>query len=104
MFFDLSHFELIANTMFFFFCEPLSFSVDKFKKIDEEFTKCNTFLVSCLANIVKRGAFPHCKLTFFVKYLFEPITLLCKNHFFFKIANNVMSKLEVITFYRMPPL
>lgn len=34
-------------------------SVDKFKKIDEEFTKCNTFLVSCLANIVKRGAFPH---------------------------------------------
>ncbi|XP_068734971.1 gamma-tubulin complex component 5-like isoform X2 [Montipora capricornis] len=34
-------------------------SVDKFKKMDEEFTKCNTFLVSCLANIVKRGAFPH---------------------------------------------
>lgn len=34
-------------------------SFEKFKKIDEEFTKCNTFLVSCLANIVKRGSFPH---------------------------------------------
>jgi len=34
-------------------------SEDKFKKIDEEFTKCNTFLVSCLGNVVKRGAFPH---------------------------------------------
>ncbi|XP_020624947.1 gamma-tubulin complex component 5-like [Orbicella faveolata] len=32
---------------------------EKFKKIDEEFTKCNTFLVSCLENITKRGAFPH---------------------------------------------
>ncbi|KAL9962926.1 hypothetical protein ACROYT_G032081 [Oculina patagonica] len=32
---------------------------EKFKKIDEEFTKCNTFLVSCLGNIAKRGAFPH---------------------------------------------
>lgn len=31
----------------------------KFKKIEEEFTKCNTFLVSCLGNIAKRGAFPH---------------------------------------------
>ena len=40
-----------------------SFSIDKFKKIDEEFTKCNTFLVSCLDNIVKRGAFPHCELS-----------------------------------------
>ena len=38
-----------------------SFSADKFKKIDEEFTKCNTFLISCLDNIVKRGAFPHCE-------------------------------------------
>lgn len=41
-----------------------SFSEEKFKKIDEEFTKCNTFLVSCLENITKRGAFPHCKLMF----------------------------------------
>ena len=40
-----------------------SFSVEKFKKIDEEFTKCNTFLISCLDNIVKRGAFPHCELS-----------------------------------------
>lgn len=39
-----------------------SFSEEKFKKIDDEFTKCNTFLVSCLGNIAKRGAFPHCKL------------------------------------------
>lgn len=42
-----------------FFC--FRFSEEKFKKIDEEFTKCNTFLVSCLGNIAKRGAFPHCK-------------------------------------------
>jgi len=42
----------------------LSFSQEKFKKIDEEFTKCNTFLVSCLENITKRGAFPHCKFFF----------------------------------------
>ncbi|KAJ7388642.1 Gamma-tubulin complex component 5 [Desmophyllum pertusum] len=32
---------------------------EKFKKMDEEFTKCNTFLISCLGNIAKRGAFPH---------------------------------------------
>ncbi|CAH3020487.1 unnamed protein product [Porites evermanni] len=34
-------------------------SEKKFNKIDDEFTKCNTFLVSCLGNIVKRGVFPH---------------------------------------------
>ena len=44
-----------------FLCFSFLFSEEKFNKIDDEFTKCNTFLVSCLGNIVKRGAFPHCK-------------------------------------------
>ena len=46
---------------FTFLCFSFLFSEEKFNKIDDEFTKCNTFLVSCLGNIVKRGAFPHCK-------------------------------------------
>lgn len=53
------------------------FSEDKFKKIDEEFTKCNTFLVSCLGNIVKRGAFPHCKLFNIKRYSY----VWLKGHF-----------------------
>ena len=44
-----------------FLCFSFLFSEKKFNKIDDEFTKCNTFLVSCLGNIVKRGVFPHCK-------------------------------------------
>ena len=37
------------------------FSVAKAEKLEEEFTKCCHFLISCLEKTVQRGSYPHRK-------------------------------------------